>query len=94
VFAARGQLQVQQSPHDVETRLREFSRPLLAISFDDDRLAPRAAVDHLVSKMPRAELTRRHVVPAEVGVPVLSHFQWAKRPTPVAELIGDWVLAR
>ena len=61
-----------------------------AISFDDDQLAPRTAVDHRVSKMPRAELTRRHVVPSEVGASVLSHFHWAKRPAPVAELIGDW----
>jgi predicted alpha/beta hydrolase len=93
-FAARGRLQVHQSPHDVESRLREFSRPLLAISFDDDRLAPRSAVDHLVSKMPRAELTRRHVVPSEVGASVLSHFHWAKRPAPIAELIGTWVRSR
>jgi len=92
-FAARGRLQVTDSPHDVEARLREFSRPLLAVSFDDDRFAPRTAVDHLVAKMPRAELTRRHLRPSEVGVPVLNHFQWAKRPAPVAELITEWVCA-
>jgi predicted alpha/beta hydrolase len=93
-FAARGRLQVTQREHDVEARLQEFSRPLLAISFDDDPLAPRTAVDHLVSKMPRAELTRRHLRPSEVGAQVLNHFQWAKRPAPIAELIGEWVRAR
>lgn len=93
-FAARGQLRVTQSPHDTEARLQQFSRPLLAISFDDDPLAPRTAVDHLVSKMPRAELTRRHLRPSEVGAQALHHFQWAKRPAPIAELIGEWVRAR
>jgi predicted alpha/beta hydrolase len=90
-FAARGRLQLTQSSQDVEARLREFSGALLAISFDDDRFAPRTAVDHLAAKMPRAELTRRHLSPAEVGVPMLSHFQWAKRPAPIAELISQWV---
>jgi predicted alpha/beta hydrolase len=92
-FAARGRLHVADSPHEVEARLQEFARPLLAISFDDDRFAPRTAVDHLVAKMPKAELTRRHLLPSEVGAPVLSHFHWAKRPAPVAELIAEWVLA-
>ncbi|MFL5349194.1 MAG: alpha/beta fold hydrolase [Hyalangium sp.] len=93
-FAARGRLRVTQSPHDTEARLQQFSRPLLAISFDDDPLAPRPAVDHLLSKMPRAELTRWHLRPSEVGVQALNHFQWAKRPAPVAELIGEWIRAR
>jgi predicted alpha/beta hydrolase len=93
-FALRGRFQVTGSPYDVEARLREFSRPLLAVSFEDDRLAPKAAMDHLVSKMPRAELTRRHLKPSEVGVPELNHFQWAKRPTPVAGLIAEWIRAR
>lgn len=92
-FAVSGRLQVTDSPHDVEARLREFSHPLLAISFDDDRFAPRACMDHLVSKMPRVELTRRHLSPTEVGVSALNHFQWARQPTPVAELIADWVRA-
>jgi predicted alpha/beta hydrolase len=82
---------MMDSPHKGETRLREFSRPLLAVSFEDDRLAPKAAMDHLIAKMPRAELTRRHLSPSEVGVPELNHFQWAKRPAPVAELVAEWV---
>jgi predicted alpha/beta hydrolase len=93
-FAAQGRLQVAHSPHDAEARLREFARPLLAISFEGDRLAPRTAVDHLIAKMPRAGLTRRHLNSAEVGVPVLSHFHWAKRPASIAELIAEWVRSR
>jgi predicted alpha/beta hydrolase len=92
-FALRGQFHVTDSPHDVEARLREFSRPLLAVSFDDDQLAPSAAMDHLVSKMPRAVLTRRHLSPSGVGMPELNHFQWAKRPAPVAELVIEWIHA-
>ncbi len=93
-LAARGRLRVTQSLHDVEARLQQLSRPLLAISFDDDPLAPRTAVDHLVAKMPRAELTRQHLRPSELGAQALNHFQWAKQPAPVAELIGEWVRAR
>lgn len=93
-FALRGRLQLTDSPHDVEARLGAFTRPLLALSFDDDRFAPKAAMDHLVAKMPRAELTRRHLHPSDAGVPELNHFQWAKRPAPVAELLAAWALAR
>lgn len=93
-FALRGRLQLTDRPHDVEARLESFTRPLLALSFEDDRFAPKAAMDHLVAKMPRAELTRRHLHPSDAGVPALNHFQWAKRPSPVAELLAAWAIAR
>jgi predicted alpha/beta hydrolase len=93
-FVASGRLQPARVPHDLEARLLELSLPLLGISFEDDRFAPRAAMDHLLSKMPRAAVTRRHLRPAELGVPALNHFQWAKRPAPIAALIAEWLRAR
>lgn len=90
-LAVRGRFQVAGSPHDFEALLPQLSLPLLALSFDDDRLAPRYAVEHLASKMPRASVTHRHLLPREVGVPSLNHFQWAKHPAPVADVITEWV---
>jgi predicted alpha/beta hydrolase len=92
-FAASGRLRPRGLAHDFEARIRELTLPLLGVSFEDDRFAPREAMDHLLAKVPRATLTRRHLRPAELGVPALNHFQWAKQPAPVAELIAEWIRA-
>lgn len=48
--------------------------PALAYGFADDALAPRRAVDRLLASQPRLALRRRHVVPAELGLPGIGHF--------------------
>lgn len=51
-----------------------FEAPILAFSFEDDALAPRAAVDALHAHYRTAEVVRQHVRPQEAGVDYIGHF--------------------
>jgi predicted alpha/beta hydrolase len=68
----------------------DFRGRLLAYSVADDALAPRAAIEALLSLYTRACVQRRHVEPSAVGVSALGHFGFF-RP----ECAGLWLdLAR
>lgn len=53
-------------------RYQQFQAPVLAYSFDDDNWGTRRSVDAMMSAYP--SLTRRHVIPAEVGMKAIGHF--------------------
>jgi predicted alpha/beta hydrolase len=72
-----------------------FRGPLQAISFADDTFAPQAAVDRLASFYTKAALERRHLTPAEIGLPAVGHFGFFRdgcRSLWVAA--ADWLLQR
>lgn len=92
ILTTRGRFEVRGSPHDFETRLAEVDAPVLALSFPGDIFAPKNAVEHLLSKMPRATVSHRRVEPSELGARSLDHFRWAKYPAPIADLIVRWIL--
>jgi predicted alpha/beta hydrolase len=48
--------------------------PLLALSFSDDFYAPPAAVDWLADQYSAANVTRRHIVPRDIGARRVDHF--------------------
>lgn len=60
--------------------------PVLAVSIQDDWLAPVASVDGLVAKLPRASVSRVHV--DEDGI---DHFRWARQSEPVVPLVTGWL---
>jgi len=62
---------------------------VLAISVEDDVLAPVSAVDHICGKLANADVSRWHYV-APDGARI-DHFRWVKRPAPVAAQIRAWV---
>ena len=53
---------------------RAFTAPILALSFADDPLAPRRAVDALLAQYGSRDQTHRHLAPKDVGVPRVGHF--------------------
>lgn len=53
-------------------RYRDFAAPVLAFSFDDDDWGTRQSVDAMMGAYPH--LTRRHVLPEEVGLKAIGHF--------------------
>ena len=53
-------------------RFAEFKAPVLAYSFADDDWGTKKAVDAMMRAYPN--LTRKHVVPAEVGFEKIGHF--------------------
>lgn len=52
----------------------KFDGSILAYSFDDDSMAPKAAVESLVSFYSRAQVQRRHVRGRDVGAQKIGHF--------------------
>jgi len=53
---------------------RSFAAPILALSFEDDDLIVRRAVDDLHGWFQAAPVTRRHLTPEELGVDGVGHF--------------------
>lgn len=60
--------------HGEFARYARLHAPMLAYSIDDDWIAPVAAVDALHRSYSGCPVTRRHLVPAELGVPRIGHF--------------------
>jgi predicted alpha/beta hydrolase len=76
---------------EAEVTLARCAVPILAISFDRDWMAPAAAVDHLLAKLPQAPLERIHLRAGEVDPKTLHHFQWARHPKEVVDRIATWM---
>jgi predicted alpha/beta hydrolase len=58
----------------LEAGFARFRGPLLAYSFSDDTYAPQPAVESLLDAYTGADITHRHLTPADVGVPEIGHF--------------------
>lgn len=88
-----GRFRFAGQPGDLPAALAAVDLPVLALSLEEDTLAPRAAVDHIVGMLPRAALTRRHTARGELGDGI-DHFRWVRRPDAVARIVADWIDAR
>ena len=73
-----GTYELAGTDHDYESSLGRMTTPVHATHFSDDKLAPLAAVLHLLEKMPDETTTRDRVEPADFGVDELGHFGWIK----------------
>ncbi len=69
-------------------RFQQFQAPVLAYSFDDDDWGTPQAVDAMMQAYPK--LTRRHVVPTEIGINSLGHFGYFR---PKAKVLWPDVVA-
>jgi predicted alpha/beta hydrolase len=75
------------------SRYARLRQPLLAFSFSDDLYTPPASAEALLSEYPNAQVTRRALRPAEVGVRAIGHlgfFREALRDTLWAET-AEWI---
>ena len=87
---------VDDEGHAVRQHFESFARPVLAFSFADDLMAPKAAVDALSAFYSGAKLERRHLQPAHVGARRIGHFGFF-RPEFEATLWRQsvaWLLAQ
>lgn len=72
-------------------RIRQFAPPVLAYSFEDDDLAPAAAVDALMAAYPSVE--RRHVVPVDIGVKAIGHMGYFRKTSqPLWSDAANWLV--
>ncbi|AZM57560.1 alpha/beta hydrolase [Streptomyces sp. WAC 01529] len=74
---------------DYETALAALELPVLAVTVERDTFAPAAALDHLLGKVPRARLTRRHYTEREAGGR-LDHFAWTRAGGALAKQVAAW----
>ncbi len=58
----------------LEEGFARFRAPLFAYSFSDDTYAPRPAVESLLDAYSGADITHRHLSPADVGTREIGHF--------------------
>lgn len=76
---------------DHDLHLAEMVLPVLAISFEGDFFAPRKAMDGLLGKFPKAQLSRHHLDPKALGFEGIDHFRWARKPQLVLPVIREWL---
>ncbi len=70
---------------DFETDFKNIKIPVLAVSFEADKLAPQKAVRNLTGKMKNASVYHHHFNNN------LDHFSWVKENTVVVEKIHSWL---
>lgn len=88
-----GRFELAGSSIDFEAALRALRLPVLAVSIEDDELAPVPAVDHLSGKARQSVRTRRHYTRASAGADKLGHFAWVRNGSSLSGWISEWITA-
>lgn len=79
---------------DHDAVLATLTLPVLAISLQGDFFAPKHAMNDVVRRFPKAELTRQHLDPKAMGIDGIDHFRWARKPQVVLPTLLDWLKSR
>lgn len=85
----RGHYAAQGLSWDLDDALQAQKAPVLALRLVDDAFGPRASLQYLLDKMPRA-ISETHALDAEDLGNRPDHFSWMKTPEAVARHIADW----
>ena len=89
--ARNGRYRVAGSPFDYEAAMGRLDKPVLAIGFAADSLAPGGSTDRLLSKLSRCRRTHLRWTAQDTGGVALDHFSWAKRPELVVPTVAAWL---
>jgi predicted alpha/beta hydrolase len=89
-YAAAG-LTVAGLHVDLEQALATQQRPVLALRLRDDWLGPKASLDWLLGKMPRAPRQLGVILSEDLSGQPADHFSWMKEPGSVAACIAEWI---
>jgi predicted alpha/beta hydrolase len=86
-----GRHAVAGSAFDYEKAMRALVKPVLAISFAKDDLAPPRSVQNLLDKLPQCAVTAHPYAADHPGLERLGHFNWTKRIDVIVPVIAGWV---
>lgn len=86
-----GRYEPKGDPRDYEAGMATLQRRMLILELEGDQLAPPAAVDHLLTKLPGCPQTRRTLPTPAHKHGTAAHFDWVKKPQPVAAAIMEWL---
>jgi predicted alpha/beta hydrolase len=75
----------------LEKALALVERRVWAISLAGDGLAPEAAVEALLAKLPGCEVTHWRYVASEHGMPAVDHNRWPRHGEAIAAQIVSWM---
>lgn len=84
-----GRYDLAGTDFDYEAGLADVSTPVHAVYFSDDTYAPRAAVEHLLTKLPDELTSSECLTPADVGADSAGHFDWVKSSPAVIEHLAN-----
>ncbi|WP_315728317.1 MULTISPECIES: alpha/beta fold hydrolase [unclassified Bradyrhizobium] len=85
-----GRYVVANSTRDYEVSLQRLRKPVLAVSFELDQLAPQGSVESLLAKLASSSITRRYFAADDAAIAQAGHFDWVKRAGAVVEAIRSW----
>lgn len=88
--ARTGRYEPGGATQNYEGAMKGLTKPVLALPIRNDTLAPLAAVEHLVGKLPACQLTMELIDAEDIGTTNLSHFSWGKQPGTLADKIAMW----
>src|SRR5690625_4262955 len=88
-FNRTGRLEFGTPRVNHDPAIAEVDLPVLGMSFAGDGFAPAKAVDGLLAKMPKAQVTRLHVGEGTPEPP--GHLRWARRPEVVLPDLVAWI---
>lgn len=89
--ARNGRYEVAGSPFDYETGMARLEKPVLAVGFAADTLAPAGSTDRLLAKLPHCRRTHLRWKAEDTGGVALDHFSWAKRPEWLVPTVASWI---
>lgn len=78
---------------DPEEALRGLRLPVLGVSLEQDRFTPAPVMEHLLAKMPHAEIERFHYDYRAFGAKPVDHNRWPRHPEIIAERVAAWIEA-
>ena len=84
--ARTGKYRPLNSQLDFESSFANIKLPVLAVSFEQDKLAPLKAVKLLTAKMKNTSVTSVHFKEAH-----FDHFNWVKNNSDVVSQINEWI---
>lgn len=89
--ARNGRYHVAASPFDYEAAMARLDKPVLAIGFCADTLAPAGSTDRLLAKLSKCRRTHLRWKADDTGGVALDHFSWAKRTELVVPTLAAWI---
>jgi len=87
-----GKYVLANSDYDYETALSQMIKPVLAISIENDVMAPVEATKNLYRKFnPESTIVHQIVLSKQANLPTINHFNWAKHPAYTIDFIKNWL---
>lgn len=89
--ARTGRYELDDDAFNYENAMKQCQIPILAISFEQDTLAPKSAVEHLLQKFLNAPKTYHYLTTDDHRNDNYSHFNWAKKTANIVAMIDAYL---